>query len=351
MDPSDENFRFYAYTRNKLNITATTCYNELKEVYNNQAPGKSTVFRWYSSFRDVNVATQSPSGRPSTSRTPEVVAMIEDLIRDDPRASVRDLASWCEVSKTIVHRILTEDLKLRNVASVWIPHQLTDENKQSRINCAKHIRRLFFQEGLDSFCNKLAVQDETWVYLTGQASKRSNRCWLQKDESRSQVIRRTLSDKKVLLLFAFTPNKRFSISALAPGETVNSECIINFVKHTGNLWRTLRSNPIHLSELLWQWDNARPHSSRQVKDYLASRNVTPVFQSPYSPDMNLCDRFIFSWMKSDFSKRNFTDHSELQNAALQWAKGLSEEVLSAEVQKLIDHCQLVIDSQGDYITQ
>ena len=153
-----------------------------------------------------------------------------------------------------------------------------------------------------------------------------------------------------MLMVAFTPNKRFSITAVPPKERVDANFIIQFVRHTGDLWRCLRSKPIHLNDMLWQWDNARPHTARLVKDFLEDRGITTVFQSPYSPDFNLCDRFLFRWMKTDFSKREFESHEDLQEAALHWARSLSEEDLQREVQRLVDHCQAVIEAQGDYVT-
>ena len=153
-----------------------------------------------------------------------------------------------------------------------------------------------------------------------------------------------------MLLVAFTPTKRFSITATPPGCSVNSDSIIAFIRRAGDLWRCLRSQPIHMNEVLWQWDNARPHSSRAVQEFLEARQITTVFQSPYSPDFNLCDRFLFSWMKADFANTAFSDHLEVREAALQWARGLDIEAIKREVQKLVDHCQTVIDARGEYVT-
>ena len=50
-------------------------------------------------------------------------------------------------------------------------------------------------------------------------------------------------------------------------------------------------------------------------------------------------------MKADFKNRVFADH-----AALQWAKQLELEAIQREVQKLVNHCQAVIDAGGAYIT-
>jgi hypothetical protein len=368
------NFKFYAFTRFKLGIGATACHAELAKVYADEAPGKSTIYRWYSDFPDTGghlnpknidglessesgeedddeeeAAVVSP-GRPRTTRTAEKVTAIQEYLEIDCQMSVRELADACEIDKSTVHRILRKDLGLRNVASVWVPHELSDLNKQNRVNCAENLRRHFHQEGMESFCNKYAVQDETWVYLKGQPRKQQNRAWLTPTQPRPQVIRRTLADKKVMVMIAFTPNKRFSITAVPPNERINSDKIIEFVRHTGDLWRCLRSNPMRLSDVLWQWDNARPHSARATRDFMEGRNISMIFQSPYSPDLNLCDRFLFNWLKADFCDNVFRDHLELQQAALQWARQLDENALQREVQKLMDHCQAVIDARGDYVT-
>ena len=57
-------------------------------------------------------------------------------------------------------------------------------------------------------------------------------------------------------------------------------------------------------------------------------------------------------MKKDFSGRQFDNHEEVREAALRWARQLSEELdLQHEVQRLVDHCQAVIDVEGDYVAK
>ena len=111
------------------------------------------------------------AGHPKTIRTQEMIAQVEELIKEDCQMSTHFLAECLDVGKSTVHEILVQDLQLRSLSGVWLPHELGEEHKASRVNCAKHIRRLFFQEGMEGFCSKLVVQDETWVYLSGQPSK------------------------------------------------------------------------------------------------------------------------------------------------------------------------------------
>ena len=266
-----ENFKFYAHIHFKLLISASDIYSELCEARVEVTPSRRTIFRWFKEFQhasnsDVDEDSNAHAGETSgsehckgatvgrrrTCRTAEKVLAVKDFVDEDCHVSVRYLAAFLNIGKSTVHEILTQDLELRNVSSVWVPHNLSDENKACRVNCAEQIRRLFLQEGMDAFCDKLVVQDETWVYLKGQENKQQNRCWLQADQPRPQVVRRSLSDRKVMLLVAFTPSKRFSIMALPPKQKADAEFMIRFVRHTGDLWRCLRTNPIHLKEILWQ---------------------------------------------------------------------------------------------------
>ena len=86
------------------------------------------------------------------------------------------LSELLDIPKSTVHSILTQDLSLRWITSVWVPHELSEQNKATRVNCAKHIRRVFHHEAFDNVFNKLAVQDESWISFKGRSRKARNKC-------------------------------------------------------------------------------------------------------------------------------------------------------------------------------
>ena len=103
--------------------------------------------------------------------------------------------------------------------------------------------------------------------------------------------------------------------------------------------------------MLLQIDNARPHTAVTTQDYLAVCEVRLVKQSPYSPDLNLCDRFLFTRLQEILRLEQFDCQADVVKAAQQYCRGLSEETLTKEFGKLLEHCRLVIASGGDYITK
>ena len=180
---SMNNFKFYAFTRFKLGVSAQQTHTELSTAHTDGVPGKSTIFRWFSEFKDGMEAAEvagASTGHPKTIRTQEMIAQVEELIKEDCQMSTRFLAECLDVGKSTVHEILVQDLQLRNLSGVWVPHELGEEHKASRVNCAKHIRRLFFQEGMRAsatswwFRMRLGCTSQV-----NQASSRTGAGWLR----------------------------------------------------------------------------------------------------------------------------------------------------------------------------
>ena len=352
MNADFSHFRFYVYTRIKLGITSKEVFEELKSAWGDQAPSYPTIRKWKTEFSCGSITffdDAARSGQPSTSRNESTINQVREAIEQDSRMSTRDLSELLNVDNATIHRILTEELSLHYVCSVWIPHQLTAKNMELRVGSAKAIRKCLHSLKAAKF-DRYVVTDETWVTFDPQHTKTESKVWIARDEPRPQVVRSSLSNRKTMLLVAFTANKRFSVCATAPNETVDSQLFIDFMRKTGDKWRTLRSNPFTLKELHLQMDNARPHSSAATTQFLEERGVSIVWQSPYSPDFNLCDRFLFNTLKAGLRKQTFQSHLEVEEAALRFLRQLPEEHLHAEIEKLYDHCQAVIDAGGAYVT-
>ena len=131
---------------------------------NLQVPSQSTVCDWCHRFREGRVSLEDDirPGRPCTFSTPENVNVIQQIVLDQPRFSIRKLTELNGLSYDVVRRILTVELGLRKVCSVWIPHTLSEKNKLERITCAQEILQLFENHSLDYLMKHWATQDESW---------------------------------------------------------------------------------------------------------------------------------------------------------------------------------------------
>ena len=352
MECSFDHARFYTVVELKSGVSAKEIHEKLANAFPNSAPGYSSVKRWYKEFKDgtrVSFDHLPHTGAPRRSRTAENAEQIQLLLQQNPRMSTRSLADELQISKQTVNRILIEDLKMRKLCSVWVPHELTAQNKLQRIESATLILQRLEQLGEDAAKRLYAVEDETWVNFDPMLPKQENKCWIGEGDSRQTITKAKITKRKALLLLCFTANKKVVVKTLPYGETVNSEQYIAFLKLVGDRWRSLRRDPTHLRDLSLQHDNARPHTSKDTTRFLQDRDVFLVKQSPYSPDFNLCDRWLFAHLKCAFKHMRFDSADEVKDAALRVFKSTPEERFSTELQKLKDHLHCVIQNNGSYI--
>ena len=68
---------------------------------------------------------------------------------------------------------------------------------------------------------------------------------------------------------------------------------------------------LDIRELILQMDNVRPHSAARTQDYLKGTGATILSQSAHSPDLNLCDRFLFSHLQQHCRGLEYLDGDEL----------------------------------------
>ena len=68
-------------------------------------------------------------GRPRTSTDETSVKLVADAL-----VACEELSSATGVPATSVFRILSNDLKRRKISARWVPHCLTTEQKQKRLD-------------------------------------------------------------------------------------------------------------------------------------------------------------------------------------------------------------------------
>ncbi len=82
----------------------------------------------------VNNEHVKGSNCPQTVKTEIMVNRLATLICTDCLLTVQQLARIMDVLVDSVHSMLTEDLKMRRVCAVWVPHHLTYEQLQKWID-------------------------------------------------------------------------------------------------------------------------------------------------------------------------------------------------------------------------
>ena len=118
----------------KLGKTAIECYEMLKTSFGEQAMGRSQTFQWFSSFKAGRNSTDDDerSGLPMSSSTPEMIERVRQIICEDRRRTIDEVSMLVGISHGTCHKILTENLKMRRVASKFVPRLLSVDQRQQR---------------------------------------------------------------------------------------------------------------------------------------------------------------------------------------------------------------------------
>jgi hypothetical protein len=98
--------------------------------------GRSQTFQWFSRFKTGRTSTDvdEHSGRPVSNSMPEMIERMCQIICEDRRRTIDEVNMLVGISNGPCRKILTEDLKMRRVASKSVPRLLSVDQKQQRLD-------------------------------------------------------------------------------------------------------------------------------------------------------------------------------------------------------------------------
>ena len=96
-------------------------------------------------------------------------------------------------------------------------------------------------------------------------------------------------------------------------------------------------------------DDAKLHSAARTQDFLTKTGAEIVRHSPYSPALNMFDRFLFTRLQEHCREIEYADGDELYLDVQRFFWRLPQNLLKRELSKLLQHCRDVIEHQGDYV--
>jgi hypothetical protein len=115
--------------------TPKNVHERMTKVYGVTCPSYTTVKNW---ARDVCFGKEQNrsepcSGWPSTAVTDESIQAVVDIIMEDRRITLDEIAHILGISYERVHHIIHQDLEISNVCADWVPRMLRGhEKKHSR---------------------------------------------------------------------------------------------------------------------------------------------------------------------------------------------------------------------------
>lgn len=331
------------------NETLAAIHQELKNCYGDEAPTYSTTKYWFNQFRcgRESAASAHSSGRPLEIDYSAASADIRRLLEEDRKVSIAKLSAWSGLSIGTVFKIVRHDLGLRKYTTRWVPHVLSEANKQARLQCCEAALSAYNKQP-EAFLKCIITMDETWVFTYEPETVQEAMEWA---ESKDQVSKRAKLNhgiKKAMLSIWWDYFGVVYYKFLEDGQTMNGE---EFRRQIDEVDRCLRNNrperPSRKPFLLM--DNARPHTARESQQKVKEKNWNVVYHPPYSPDIAPSDYFLFSNLKRHMRGKRFSSIEELKAEVIGYFEEKPQTWYAGGISKLPDRWSRVVALRGDYI--
>ena len=178
-------------------------FQSLKHCFGDQSRSKATVFRWFRQFMSGESTLEDDDccGRMAMTVIPENVSTIESLIKKDPKMAYTEVQGIMKISSGSLTRILHDCLGARKRYAFWVPHNLSEEQKQDRVHWCTHMLRKC--DGGTSPCVWVIVTgEETWVYQYNLETKQQSEVWVFPNENPPVKFKRNGSASKQMIAYS-----------------------------------------------------------------------------------------------------------------------------------------------------
>ncbi|XP_018308488.1 histone-lysine N-methyltransferase SETMAR-like [Mycetomoellerius zeteki] len=252
---------------------------KLDAVYGNPSPSMTIVRYWFNEFKRGRsyVFNEERPGRLADVVTEEIVEKVHDMILADRRTKVREVAEAIGVSYGTAFNILHDNLGMKKLSARWMPRLLTVDNKRMRLSISKQCLELF-KRNPKEFLRRVVTVDETWIHYYAPETKVQSKQWISPGERVPKKAKMVLSAGKVMVFW-------------------NAQGVI-FIDYEGK-------------QNYHGTDNAPAHSSVVATAKLVELRYELLSHPPYSPDLALCDFFLFPNLKKWLGGKRFTSNEEV----------------------------------------
>ncbi|GBP20516.1 Histone-lysine N-methyltransferase SETMAR [Eumeta japonica] len=195
------------------------------------------VKKWFTAFRCGRTSSSDAerSGRPKEVITPEIVDKIHEMILDDRRMKVRELAHAVAVIRT-------------------------------------------------NFLRRFVTVDETWIHHNTPETKEQSKQWVSRGERGPKKAKQSLSANKVMATVFWDARGVIHIDYLEKGKTITSEYYSKLLDRFDVDLKQKRPHLAKKKELFHQ-DNARVHTCLATMAKIHELRYELLPHPAYSPDL------------------------------------------------------------------
>ena len=121
------------------------------------------MYEWTEKFKN-GVTSVEDSTRPGPAVMEDNIAAVENVIWENRRVTVKEVASLLDISVGSVHHMIHDELKFQKVCARWVPKRLTPEMKEKHVDACQELLCRYEADG-EAFLQHIITGDESWVHF------------------------------------------------------------------------------------------------------------------------------------------------------------------------------------------
>lgn len=326
-------------------ISGANAFKMLQKAYPDSHMSQASAYNWYKSFKEgrTEVEDLPHERRPQTSINEGNIEKVKEMVLENRRATIREIADDMGISFGSVQTILHDVLGMRRVSARLVPRMLNFYQKEQRKSIAKEMLSMS-----DIDVQRIITGDETWVYEYDVETEQQSSEWRTKDEPKPKKPRQSRSKIKTMLIVFFDYQGVVHSEFLPTGQTANAAWYVQVLRNLREKIRLLRPKLWINKSWFLHHDNAPIHTAHSTCDYLTKHNVHVIPQAPYSPDMAPCDFFLFPKLKLPLRGKHFETIEAIKENSKRELKAIPKEAYEKCYKDWKKRWHMCIASDGDY---
>jgi histone-lysine N-methyltransferase SETMAR len=315
---------------------------QIQEHYKGNALHKTQVYYW---ICQVRLGREELSDLEHPGRTPDegLAGVIAARHEKDRHLSARKLAKSLGISVATVCHYLSDVLGLKLRHMRWIPHTLTDEQKDKRAELAESMLEFLQMHRTNGF-RFLFTGDKSWLFYHYDQKQ----MWCASWEDVEDIERPSHHQKKTMVTVFFSGAGNFTINLLPQGQKMNANYFAENV--IGPLSNLCFPNGWNDGEerVTVHFDNAPIHNTKVVDEVIELLGLKKMSHPPYSPDLSPCDFFLFGYVKDRLIGCSFETPEDIFDAVMEVIHEIRPETFANVFEDWIRRLRTCIDSGGEY---
>lgn len=333
----------------KKGLTPLQIHEDMQETLGTSAPSYAMVKKWAAEFKRgrESIKDDPRSGRPVTATNQETVEKICDMIMEDRRLKVREVAESVGISYERAQNIIVNELGFSKVSARWVPRLLSAEHKRTRYTLSRECLELY-EADPQEFLDRFVTMDETWVHHYTPESKQQSKQWKRPGSPPPKKAKAVLSANKVMASVFWDSKGVIMVDFLGKGETINADYYCTLIRRLREEIKIKRPGMLS-KKVLYHQDNARVHTAAKSLATIHDCGFELLPHPPYSPDLAPSDFHMFPNLKKHLGGQRFSTNEEVQSAVTDFFGALEETFFNTGIMALEARWKKCVDLRGDYV--